>query len=173
MTYKTRSYPKFAACGLNCGLCPRYYTVGTSRCPGCAGEGFNESHCSCDMLSCCLRKGLEYCFECDEYPCKKYAGEGERDSFITHKNILTNAVKAKEIGIEAYKAELNEKIGILQELLKNYDDGRRKSFYCTAINLLELDDVRAVMERVTDAKSAVTAFNEMAELRGVSLKLRK
>lgn len=173
MTYKTRSYPEFAACGLNCGLCPRYYTDGTSRCPGCAGDGFNESHCSCGMLSCCQRKGLEYCFECDEYPCKKYDNEGEKDSFITHKNILSNAVKAKKIGIEAYKAELNEKIKILQDLLKNYDDGRRKSFFCTAVNLLELNDIKTIIERIFDTKSTVAAFNEMADSREISLKLRK
>ena len=143
MNYKTRSYPEFAACGLNCGLCPRYYTTGSSRCPGCGGEGFTEAHCSCGMLSCCQRKGLEYCFECDEYPCSKYDGEGERDSFITHRNILHDAKKAKKIGIEAYKAELDEKIGLLKILLENYDDGRRKSFYCLAVNLLELPDVKS------------------------------
>gem|GEM_PF-3991072 len=38
MEYKVRSYPLFSDCGLNCGLCPRYYTDGASRCPGC-GQG--------------------------------------------------------------------------------------------------------------------------------------
>ena len=172
MKYKTRSYPELSACGLNCGLCPRYYTAGTSRCPGCAGAGFLDVHPTCGMLSCCQRKGLEYCFQCDEFPCKKYEKADEADSFITHKNQFRDMEKAKR-DIETYKAELNEKIKILQELLQNYDDGRRKSFFCTAINLLELDDVKAVMECVTDTKSAVAAFNEMAEVRGVSLKLRK
>jgi len=72
MEYQTRKYPQFAACGLNCGLCPRYYTVGSSRCPGCAGKGFLEVHPTCGILSCCQRKGLEYCFECGEFPCMKY-----------------------------------------------------------------------------------------------------
>ena len=184
MEYKVRGYPQFSACGLNCGLCPRYYTVGSSRCPGCAGEGFTESHCSCSMLSCCQRKGLEYCFECDEYPCNKYDGEGLIDSFITHLNIFRDAKKAKKIGIEAYTAELDEKIGLLEKLLKNYDDGRRKSFFCLAVNLLELADIRTVIKQIENetkpdeplkdkAKTAARLFQAAADEQSISLKLRK
>ena len=65
-----------------------------------------------------------------------------------------------------------------------YDDGRRKSFYCLAVNLLELPDVKVVMEKIADtadnaatikekATIAVRLFEEMAEQRNVSLKLRK
>jgi hypothetical protein len=92
--------------------------------------------------------------------------------------------KAKRIGIDAYKAELDEKVCILKTLLEKYDDGRRKSFYCLAINLLELEDIKIIMGRIADeiestipikeqAKIAVRLFEEIAELRNVSLKLRK
>ena len=184
MQYKRREYPQFSACGLNCGLCPRYYTVGASRCPGCAGEGFSEVHCSCGMLSCCQRRGLEYCFECEEFPCPKYEGVDESDSFITHKNQFIDMEKAKQIGMEAYKLELDEKIELLVKLLENYDDGRRKSFFCAAVNLLELPDVKSVTAQIEaqtkpddlikeKAKLAARLFGDMAEERGISLKLRK
>jgi len=58
MEYKIRSYPQFSACGLNCGLCPRYHTSGITRCPGCAGENFLMKHPSCGVLSCSQRKKL-------------------------------------------------------------------------------------------------------------------
>ena len=184
MERKIREYPQFSACGLNCGLCPRYYTKGQSRCPGCAGEGFTETHCSCSILSCCQRKGLEYCFLCNEYPCKKYDGEGLVDSFITHINIFRDAEKAKQIGIEAYKAELNTKIEILENLLENYDDGRRKSFYCLAVNLLEIQDITTIMEQIESevepqallkekAKTVASLFQAIADEKGIILKLRK
>ena len=184
MKYINRSYPEFAACGLNCGLCPRYYTSGSSRCPGCAGEGFSDVHPPCGVLSCSQRKGFEYCFECDEFPCKKYDGDDQVDSFITHKNQFLDMEKAKRLGIEAYKTELNEKIGILKELLENYDDGRRKGFYCLAVNLLELIDVKAVMEQISEtvdnavpikekAKIVASLFEKKAEKKGIILKLRK
>ena len=184
MEYNTRTYPQFSACGLNCGLCPRYYTSGSSRCPGCAGEGFSQVHPTCGVLSCCQRKGLEYCFLCDEFPCKKYDGAGSSDSFITHKNQFTDMEKAKQVGIDAYKAELDIKIAILAELLRDYDNGRRKGFFCIAVNLLALQDVNTVMaqlstESVEDAPAkekaavAVRLFEDMAGRRDVSLKLRK
>ena len=184
MKHTLRSYPEFAACGLNCGLCPRYYTTGSSRCPGCAGEGFSDVHPPCGILSCSQRKGIEYCFECDEFPCKKYDGADLEDSFITHINQFLDMEKAKKLGIEAYKTELNEKISILKKLLENYDDGRRKSFYCLAVNLLELADIKAIMEQIGDtvdnlapikekAKVISGMFEKIAEEKGITLKLRK
>jgi len=184
MEYPARKYPLFSACGLNCGLCPRFYTDGRSRCPGCAGEGFSEAHPSCGVLLCCQRKGIEYCFLCEEYPCKKYDGADLTDSFITHKNQLRDLEKAKRIGMEAYETELNEKVMILGDLVKNYNDGRRKSFYCLAVNLLDLQDVKNVIGRIGSmiepemtlkikAAAAARLFEGMAEKKGISLKLRK
>ena len=184
MECKQREYPLFSACGLNCGLCPRYHTDGTSRCPGCAGEGFSAVHPPCGILSCCQRKGVEYCFLCNEHPCKKYDGVDSSDSFITHKNQFSDLDKAKRVGMKAYEAELNAKVEALEHLLKHYDNGRRKSFFCLAVNLLSLEDLRAVMEQMAqeakpDAplkeKSAVAArlFEAVAEKRCISLRLRK
>lgn len=184
MEYKTRKYPLFSACGLNCGLCPRYHTNGTSKCCGCAGEGFSKVHPPCGVLSCCQRKGIEYCYLCEEYPCKKYDGADLSDSFITHKNQFFDLKKAKQNGIENYKTELDEKVSVLSKLLNDYDDGRRKSFYCIAVNLLELHEVQSVMKQIFNEVSpdvslkekaviAVRLFEEMAEKRGISLQLRK
>ena len=184
MEYKVRSYPQFAACGINCGLCPRYYTVGESRCPGCAGKGFSDVHPACGVLSCCQRKGLEYCFECDEFPCKRYDSAGDSDSFVTHKNQMRDMYRAKEIGIEAYAAELNTKIELLEWLLENYDDGRRKGFFCLAVNLLDLADVQQIAWQLENelepppsikenALMAVRLFQAAANEKGIDLKLRK
>ena len=184
MEYTNRQYPLFSACGLNCGLCPRHYTDGASKCPGCAGDGFSAVHPPCGVLSCCQRKGLEYCFLCDEFPCKKYDGADVSDSFITHRNQLTDLEKAKKLGMETYQAELDEKISLLAELLNQYDDGRRKSFFCLAVNLLDLQSVRSIVKQLADstgaedspkvkAESAVCLINETADIKGISLKLRK
>jgi len=184
MEYKERDYPQFAACGLNCGLCPRYYTAGGSRCPGCAGENFLDVHPACGILSCCQRNGIEYCFECKEFPCSKFDNWGDSDSFITHKNYLADMEKAKRIGIEAYKTELNIKIQVLEELLDDYNDGRRKSFYCLAINLLDLTDIDIVMGQIRNdvdpqtpikqkAITAVRLLNSIADEKGISLKMIK
>ncbi len=54
--YPTRKYSTIGVCGLDCGLCPRYYTVGTSRCPGCCGPDFFNKHPSCSFITCCVKK---------------------------------------------------------------------------------------------------------------------
>ena len=184
MEYKQRAFPLFSACGLNCGLCPRHQMEGTSKCPGCSGIEFLKKHPACGVLSCCQRKGLEYCYQCDEYPCKKYNGADQSDSFITHLKQFCDMEKAKTLGIDAYRKELNEKVSILETLLADYDDGRRKGFFCLAVNLLELQDVRYVMEQISSqtqpeqsvkgkTTTAVQLFQSMAEQRNLTLKLRK
>lgn len=178
-----RSYPGFSACGLNCGLCPRHHTQGASRCPGCGGKGFSLVHPACGVLSCCVRRGLEYCYLCAEFPCKRYDGADKRDSFITHANQMRDLARAKVIGPDAYIVELEKKRAILEALLGDYDDGRRKSFFCLAVNLLPLAELESILQdllALSDAHSlkekaalAAKALQAAADARGLSLQLRK
>jgi len=126
---------------------------------------------------------VEYCFQCAEFPCKKYEGVDESDSFITHLHQFKDMDRAKR-DLETYEAELAEKVRILEDLLAHYNDGRRKSLFCTAVNLLELQDVKQVMEQIKTqtapgdpikekAKIAAERFQTMADQRDISLKLRK
>jgi hypothetical protein len=180
MVYRQRKYPLFSACGLNCGLCPRYHTNGGSRCPGCAGEDFLTKHPSCGVLSCSQRHGVDYCCLCKEYPCHRYDDANLADSFITYRHQLKDLDKAKIIGLEAYEAELNKKIALLENLLETCDDGRRKSFFCIAVNLLDLQDIESVMAQIAEMShsakkektaAAVRLFQAMAEKNGIILKL--
>jgi hypothetical protein len=128
---------------------------------------------------------MEYCYLCDEYPCEKYDGIDAFDSFITHRNQLKDVKKAREIGMDAYQAELAEKMEILKYLLANYNDGRRKSFFCLAVNLLELPDLKLVIDQIASetgsdeltlkdkAKLAASLFNTLAEKRNIVLKLNR
>ncbi|MGE5626753.1 MAG: DUF3795 domain-containing protein [Solirubrobacterales bacterium] len=175
-----RKFPLFSLCGLNCGLCPMYLG---NYCPGCGGGPGNQP---CSIARCSLQHGgIEYCFLCNEYPCEKYNYIETFDSFITHRNQLKDLAKVKKMGIGPYQIELAEKIEILKYLLGNYNDGRRKSFFCIAVNLLELEDVKIVLEQIeAETKSgiltlkekaaiAVKLFQSMAESRNIVLKLNK
>ena len=136
----------FSLCGLNCGLCPMHLN---KYCPGCGGGEGNQS---CKIAKCSLEHdGVEYCFRCREYPCEKYEHIDEFDSFITHSNRKADLKKAREIGIEAYNAEQTEKTELLNLLLANYNDGRKKTLFCVAVNLLELQEIN-------DATCAVYFF---------------
>lgn len=120
-----REYPLFSLCGLNCALCPMHLN---KYCPGCGGGEGNQS---CAIFRCGREHGCpEYCFQCGEYPCEKYDSVMEYDSFLPHRNMRRDMERAKSGGMEVYQAELEEKAEILQELLDNYNDGRRKTFSC-------------------------------------------
>lgn len=182
-----REYPLFSLCGLNCGLCPmyEYHSTGAFKCPGCGGNEFYPKHPTCAIVTCSQQHGgIEYCYLCAEYPCKRYDNASSLDSFITHQNQLKDFEKIKIIGIDAYKTELNEKVEILRHLLIRHNDGRRKIFFCTAINLLELHDIKNVIEQIENevkadgsikenAAIAVRLFQDMAKMRDISLKLNK
>lgn len=131
----------FSLCGLNCGLCPMFLG---KHCAGC-GNG-NQS---CKIAKCSLEHGnIEYCFECENYPCEQYQNIDEYDSFITHKRQKSDLKRAQNIGIKEYNLEQKEKMQILSYLLSNFNDGRRKNFFCVAVNLLELSELHDVMEQI-------------------------
>ena len=89
------------------------------------------------------------------------------------------------MGAEAYRTEQEEKIRILKFLLENYNDGRKKTFFCLVVNLLELEDLREVLRQVrTDEKfqgfslkeqaaHVTERFQAVADAQGIRLKLRK
>ena len=170
----------FSLCGLNCGLCPMFLN---KNCPGCGGGEGNQS---CKIARCSMeRDGAQYCFQCSEYSCEKYDHIDDFDSFITHRNRKSDMEKAKRLGIDAYNAEQAEKANILEVLLSNYNDGRKKTLFCVAVNLLELQDLQTVLKEIDckpdmetltfKEKSAFVAglLQDAAVMKNIDLNLRK
>lgn len=167
----------FSLCGLNCGLC----TMGLGGyCPGCGGGAGNQG---CAIARCSLTHGgVEYCWQCGEFPCGRYENR-QYDSFITYQNRLADMEKARRIGVEAYGAEQREKCEILRKLLERYNDGRKKSLFALAANLLELEELRNILEQLSAeadglplkerANCAAALCREAAARRGICLRLRK
>lgn len=176
----TRSNLMFSLCGLNCALCTMKLD---GYCPGCGGGAGNQG---CAIATCSLKQGgLDYCFRCPEYPCARYEHIDAFDSFITHRNQRKDMDKAQRIGIQQYTAQLEEKSAILQHLLTNYNDGRRKAFFCIAVNLFELQQLKEIMKEISikassDAlsikeKAAIAAelLQSAAQQQSIVLKLNK
>lgn len=165
----------FSLCGLNCGLC-------TMRLGGHCG-GCGNGNQSCKIARCSLEHGgVEYCCECPRYPCEKYEKIDESDSFITHRKRKSDMERLRTIGVNRYNAEQEEKVRLLGYLLSTCNDGRRKTLFCLAVNLLELSDVRTVVDQLkaselpTIKERAVYAaalLQEIADKDGISLKLNR
>ena len=165
----------FSLCGLNCGLC-------TMRLGGHCG-GCSNGNQSCKIARCSLEHGgVEYCCECSLYPCEKYEKIDEYDSFITHRKRKADMERLRNIGADRYNAEQEEKVRLLGYLLSTCNDGRRKTLFCLAVNLLELSDVRTVENQLMAsdlptvkerAVYAATLLQKAADEKGISLKLNR
>ena len=167
-------------CGLNCGLCPMFIN---KNCPGCGGGEGNQS---CKIARCSIEHNrVEYCFQCSEYPCIQYENIDDFDSFITHRNREADLKKARQYGIGVCNAEQKEKIKILDVLLSGYHDGRKKTFFCVAVNLLDLQELRQALIQIESSpelkalplkeKSAYAAelLQHAAAKKNIELKLRR
>lgn len=168
----------FSLCGLNCGLCPMNLN---QHCPGCGGGEGNQS---CSIAKCSLLQGnVEYCFQCENYSCERYEHIDEFDSFITHQHRKQDMEKLRKLGADLYSAEQQRKIILLNHLLSTYNDGRKKTLFCLAVNLLEIDDLENIIHELDKntlnlslKEKAAYADNLLQETAGqnnIVLKLRK
>lgn len=176
----TRNETRFSLCGLNCGLCSMHLG---GYCPGCGGGVGNQS---CAIARCSLdHGGVPFCWECPEYPCTRYEGFDDADSFIPHRTRQQDIAQVQALGLKTYLTRLEEKQAVLEELLAHYNDGRRKTFFNTAVYLLPLEDLRSVEDALNSqpglaeqpmkerALTAVQLLQEAADRQGIQLKLNK
>ena len=89
------------------------------------------------------------------------------------------------IGTERCHSELKEKMQILRYLLDNFNDGRRKSFFCMAVNLIEIEDLKSAVKEIEEEVSgkeltvkekaviSVEILKSAAARKNIVLKLRK
>jgi hypothetical protein len=147
-----KKYATIGVCGLDCGLCPRYYTVGSSRCPGCAGPGFFDKHPSCSFITCCVKgKNLEVCAECPDFPCSKFKSEEEyrqlkdSSSYPPCRNIIRNMTFIRAHGINRFAKQQKQRMAMLGTMIERFDDGRSRSFYCRTAALLDVTNLRSAL----------------------------
>lgn len=62
----------------------------------------------CRMMLCATRRGVQYCFQCEDFPCKDVNDFGS-DGVTHHERTVRNMKRAKEMGIEAWISEQKAK----------------------------------------------------------------
>jgi len=99
-----------APCGMNCQLCAAYQfkeldlnKKGFHRtyCPGCIPRGENCRHIadSCDLLG----KGkVRFCFDCEDYPCKRLKSLDKRYRTKYHMSMIENLNAIRDNGMESF-----------------------------------------------------------------------
>jgi len=138
VTVTDKTYPAVGACGLDCVLCPRYYTKGKSKCDGCGSE-YSYAAVGCKIFRCCVKeKNLETCAECSDFPCTKLEGVDKYDSFTTHRKMIPNLKFIKKHGIIEFLNAQKKRQKLLGQMLEQFNEGRSRSLYCIAATLLPI-----------------------------------
>jgi hypothetical protein len=99
-----------APCGMNCSLCIAYQfkekdinRQGFHRkyCPGCIPRGEHCTHMGdvCELLK---NGSVRFCFECDQFPCKRLKALDKRYRLKYHMSMIDNLTFIKEQGMEAF-----------------------------------------------------------------------
>jgi hypothetical protein len=121
---KTFDRSLIAPCGIDCSICELYKEnitdefatavaarIGKPKeelpCLGCRPGG---GHCtaiseSCATFECVSGKKVDFCFECDEFPCSKLQPMAAGADRLPHNIKLYNLCRIKLIGIEKWAAE--------------------------------------------------------------------
>ena len=132
---KSRSFSNkelVSACGLYCGACGIYMatqendserilqyavvlnqTFEETLCDGC-GAKRKSLHCSrmCIFINCKQQKGVDFCSECEEFPCKALH---EFTSKMPHRiEVIESQTRMKEIGIKNWLFEMKEHFSCAQ-----------------------------------------------------------
>lgn len=93
----------FAPCGMNCMVCYKHcYTKKTKQpCGGCMVESKGKpEHCrKCKIKDCVQSKGLIYCYECSEFPCKLIKNLEKSYNKRYDESLIENSLIVQEHGI--------------------------------------------------------------------------
>lgn len=84
----------------------RWLSSQQNPCKGCRFGGGWSWWGDCPVRDCCLEKGIDFCYQCEEFPCKKLREEplAERKKALIEANRQIRA-----IGIEAWMLQLKQR----------------------------------------------------------------
>lgn len=99
-------FDTLAPCGVFCRACPSF----DKTCKGCASDDSDQDRCSkwsCKIRNCCYGKGLDFCINCDEFPCKiifkKLLGSHRDDPRFTYRLEIPDIfIKLKTMSLDEY-----------------------------------------------------------------------
>lgn len=109
-----------APCGIDCFHCQMYegnLTETTRRqfaamlkkdpgevgCKGCREQGGCALYPGpCETLECARAKGVDFCHECDAFPCRRLAPASDQAGKYPHNLKLYNLCRIKAVGLEEW-----------------------------------------------------------------------
>ena len=179
-------YPKIGICGLSCRVCPASHRETASKCEGCKTE--SRMKVGCTFIRCGFKKkGLEFCWLCEDVDsCEKLSKHREfsrhHDSFVCYQKLEDNIRMAKD-NLEQFNEEQEERENLLREMLREFNEGRSKTYYCIASTVCEIKDLKRILNEAKEQSKGLDIkkksnilhdlLSQLAEKQNLILKLRK
>lgn len=164
-----------------------YNTEAKSRCLGCKSP--DRMAVGCPFITCAVKKkGIEFCWECEESnTCekwKKHREAGKRhDSFKCYQTLEEDISFIIKNGINEFEKMQKQREHLLKEMLKDFNEGRSKSYYCISATVLELEELKEALAQAkkesdgldVKKKSKIlhSILDDIALKKNYYLKLRK
>lgn len=100
----------FALCGMNCMVCYKH-CYHKKPCGGCRNSDKGKpEHCrKCRIKDCIREKGLVYCFECPEHPCRLIKNLERSYNRRYQTSLVGNSGFASRHGLEMFMEREKEK----------------------------------------------------------------
>lgn len=94
-----------APCGINCRVCYAFQRS-KNKCSGCRAEDKDKpvSRVICKIKTCpkFIEKGIDYCGQCDEFPCKNLKNLDKRYQGKYFMSMISNQKMIADEGIEKF-----------------------------------------------------------------------
>jgi hypothetical protein len=161
------NYPEIGICGLSCRLCPMYQTNAASKCNGCKSK--DRIAVGCPFIACAIkRKGVEFCWDCGENEScdrwRKHRETGkEHDSFKSYQKLEDDIDYIKTQGLKAYDEQQRIRETLLLRLVREFNEGRSKSYYCIAATLMDISELKNALAEA-DIKSKSLSIKDKAKV---------
>ncbi len=100
----------FAPCGMNCMVCYKH-CYHKKPCAGCLnGDTGKPEHCrKCKIKDCVCQKGLFYCFECFNFPCKLIENLEKSYNKRYQASLMENSKFVQQYGLEKFMQKQKER----------------------------------------------------------------
>jgi len=103
-------------CGFYCGTCRHYLARVKGKLAeknlkaGCEGCRIRDKNCAFIKKKCALirKREIDFCFECDDYPCKHLKKIHNRHVLDDDIHMIDNLVRIREVGPEQWLKEQEE-----------------------------------------------------------------
>jgi len=174
-------------CGLSCRLCPTYHIKGKSKCGGCKTE--SRMAVGCPFITCAVKKkGIEFCLDCEENEtCGKWKRHREfgkqHDTFKCYQRLEDDISSIQKNGVDEFEKLQKIREKLLKEMLQEFNEGRSKNYYCIAVTVLEIEELKKSLSEAKEQskgleireKSKVlhSMLDAVADRKHYCLRLRK